>query len=92
MRLGTCRSPVVGFAAPEGGMARVQEDKRKAGLLIQFNYSAPEAFSIKEVRARFENLGLLAAFELNRMLGGEIDSRTPRCGNQEIDLWLPFHV
>jgi hypothetical protein len=64
--------------------------KLRPGLRIRFGYPSKEPFSIKEVRTRYENLGLLAAFELNRMLGGELDSHTSSCGHQEIDLLLPF--
>jgi hypothetical protein len=60
------------------------------GLHVQFTFQSETAFSIKEARARHENLGLLAVFELNRMLGGEIDSQTTSSGKQQIDLWLPF--
>jgi hypothetical protein len=67
-----------------------QSARFRPGLHVQFIYHSAQAFSIKDVRTRHENLGLLAAFELNRMLGGEIDSRTPSRGKQEIDLWLPF--
>jgi len=68
----------------------IQSARSRPNLHIQFVYHSEEAFSIKDIRTRHENLGLLAAFELNRMLGGEIDSRTPNRGKQEIDLWLPF--
>jgi hypothetical protein len=55
-------------------------------------YHSGVALSIKEVRLRYENLGLLAVFELNRMLGGTLEARTISRGNQEIELWLPLEV
>jgi hypothetical protein len=71
--------------------ATMQEVRSRPGLLAQFAYRSEEPFSMQDVRARFENLGLLAAFELNRMLGGELESRTLSRGNQEIGLWLPLN-
>ena len=79
-----------GLGNPVAAIRATQDAKAKAGLHIRFSYSSDQVFSIKEVRARYENLGLLAVFELNRMLGGEIDSRTAKRGSQEIDMWLPF--
>jgi hypothetical protein len=70
--------------------ATIPESRSRPGLLIRFAYRSEEPFSMQDIRVRFENLGLLAAFELNRMLGGEIESRTLGRGNQEIGLWLPF--
>ncbi len=72
------------------GRLPIQGARWQPGLHIRFDYASSRTFSIKEIRARHENLGLLAVFELNRMLGGEVDSRTPSPGRQEIDLWLPF--
>ncbi len=63
---------------------------REAGLQLLFCYRSGEPLSIKDVRSRYENLGLLAVFELNRMLGGTLDTRTSGRGNQEIDLSLPL--
>jgi hypothetical protein len=91
LRFSTCLAPVVDLGIPEADAIRRQESKRKNGLLIKLVYSSPEAFSLKEVRARYENFALLAALELNRMLGGEIAGRTSKTGIQEIDIWLPFH-
>lgn len=62
----------------------------RGGLSVRFAYDSEEAFSIKDIRSRYENLGLLAVFELNRSLGGRVDSRTVCKGTQEITLWLPF--
>jgi hypothetical protein len=58
-------------------------------LRVALAYSADEPFQIKEIRTRYDHLGLLAAFELNRCLGGRIDSRTPAPGQQEVWLDLP---
>jgi len=60
------------------------------GLQVLFCYRSSDPLSIKNVRTRYENLGLLAVFEMNRMLGGTLDTRTCGRGNQEIDLSLPL--
>jgi hypothetical protein len=78
-----------GDGAGDLGVA-VHDARCRTGLCIQFEYSSRKPFSIKDVRTRYENLGLLAAFELNRMLGGDLDSHTPSCGHQIVALWLPF--
>jgi hypothetical protein len=83
-------SPSNDGAGDFGAAVAVHDARHRTGLRIQFDYPSKKPFSIKDVRTRYENLGLLAAFELNRMLGGELDSHTPSCGHQSIDLWLPF--
>ncbi len=83
-------SPSKDGAGDFGAAVSVHDARRRTGLRIQFGYPSKKPFSIKDVRTRYENLGLLAAFELNRMLGGELDSHTTSCGHQSIDLWLPF--
>lgn len=59
-------------------------------LRVDVNYAAAQPFLIKETRARYEHLGLLAAFELNRCVGGRIDARTVVPGQQEVQVYLPY--
>jgi hypothetical protein len=91
LRCSACMAPVVDWGIPKADLSVSQDSRRKTGLLIRLTYSSQEPFSFKNVKARYENFGILAAFELNRMLGGEFDSRSPKAGLQEIDIWLPFH-
>jgi hypothetical protein len=58
-------------------------------LRLGIRYAAERQLEIKEVRARYDHLGLLAAFELNRCLGGRIESRTIAPAEQEVWLELP---
>jgi hypothetical protein len=57
-------------------------------LRIGFVYESDRAFELKEIRSRYDHLGLLAAFELNRCLGGRMDSRSLEPGQQEVRLDL----
>jgi hypothetical protein len=80
---------VSGCHGPASGEADRGSNCRQ-GLQVLFRYESNDTLSIKEVRSRYENLELLAVFELNRMLGGTLESRTICRGNQEIELWLPL--
>jgi hypothetical protein len=59
-------------------------------LQVAVIYSSDQAFPLKEIRARFDHLGLLAAFELNRCLGGRIECRTLAPGQQEVCIESPL--
>lgn len=59
-------------------------------LEVAVIYSSDQAFPMKEIRARFDHLGLLAAFELNRCLGGRIECRTVAPGRQEVCIESPL--
>jgi hypothetical protein len=47
-------------------------------------------FSIDDLRNKFENYGLLAAFELLRQCGGKLEGFTPAEGRQEVILCVPY--
>lgn len=57
---------------------------------VRLTWESAQAFSIEEVRRRYENLGLLAAFELVRQCGGKLEGFTPAAGRQEILLCIPY--
>jgi hypothetical protein len=59
-------------------------------LQVAMVYSADQPVQFKAIRSRYDHLGLLAAFELNRCLGGRLESRTPGPGQQEVWLELPL--
>ncbi len=83
-----------------GGEARIRQihpDQDTAFLPggtyfeIRLSWKSPQAFSIDEIRKRYENLGLLAAFELIRQSGGRLEGFTPATGLQQIILCVPYH-
>lgn len=59
-------------------------------LEVRFWWESPQPFSIEALRSKFENFGLLAAFELIRQCGGKLDGFTPAAGRQEVLLCVPF--
>jgi hypothetical protein len=59
-------------------------------LQVALNYASDQAFALKEVRTRYDHLGLLAAFELNRCLGGRIETGSCEPGRQEVWFECPF--
>jgi hypothetical protein len=59
-------------------------------LQIAMVYSGDQPLQFKTIRSRYDHLGLLAAFELNRCLGGRLESRTLYPGQQEVWLELPL--
>jgi hypothetical protein len=59
-------------------------------LQIAMVYTGDQPLQLKAIRSRYDHLGLLAAFELNRCLGGRLESRTPCPGQQEVLLELPL--
>jgi hypothetical protein len=73
-------------STPAGVPAAAGASGRTPTLRITLIYAGEVPLSLKDVRARYENLGLLAAFELNRSLGGQLGSRTVGPGLQEV--WL----
>lgn len=84
------RQPAPTTQAPaQGKLASDSKVKSRPSLHIRLTYPSKTEFSIQEVRALYENLELLSVFELNRMLGGSLESGALRNGLQAIDLWLP---
>ncbi len=57
---------------------------------VRLWWESAKAFSMEEHRAKFENFGLLAAFELVRQSGGKLEGFTPATGRQEVLLCVPF--
>jgi hypothetical protein len=83
-----------------GGEARIRQirpDQDTAFLPggtyfeTRLTWKSTQAFSIDEIRKRYENLGLLAAFELIRQSGGRLEGFTPASGLQQIILCIPYH-
>jgi len=82
-----------------GGQARVnrvQPEEDTAFLPggsyfeLRLTWQSQAAFSIDDVRKRYENLGLLAAFELIRQCGGKLEGFTPTAGRQGLLLCVPY--
>lgn len=92
LKMGIEERVVSRFNGLTPGAETVRDSAGQPRLQIRFCYRSSDSLSIKEVRSRYENLGLLAVFELNRMLGGTLEARTAGRGNQEIDLSLPLEV
>jgi hypothetical protein len=67
---------------------RTDPSSGKVFLRIALSYSSDQPFQVREVRSRYDHMGLLAAFELNRCLGGGLESRSPEPGRQEVRLDL----
>ena len=57
---------------------------------VRLAWQSSQGFSMEEIRKRYENLGLLAAFELIRQSGGKLEGFTPAEGRQEILLCVPY--
>jgi hypothetical protein len=89
LKISMCERGVSGCHGPACGDAD-SGAQRKQGLQILFSYQAEAPLSIRQIRTRYENLEFLAAFELNRMLGGTLESKTRSGEHQIIDLWLPL--
>jgi len=84
-----------------GGQVRVRRIRPEADtaflpggnyLEVRLTWESAQPFSMEEVRKRYENLGLLAAFELIRQCGGKLEGFTPAAGRQEILLCVPYVV
>ncbi len=59
---------------------------------FRFKWESEKAFSIEEARQRYENLGLLACFELIRQCGGKLEGYTPAPAVQEAVVIIPIAV
>ena len=59
-------------------------------LEVRLWWESPRAFSVDELRAKFEDFGLLAVFELVRQCGGKLEGFTPAAGRQEVLLCVPY--
>jgi hypothetical protein len=59
-------------------------------IRLDIDYASEQPLLVKETRVRYEHLGLLAAFELNRCVGGRIDTRTVAPGQQEVQVYIPY--
>lgn len=57
---------------------------------LRFEWISDKAFSMDEVRKRYKDFGLLAAFELVRQCGGKLEGFTPAPGRQEALLCVPY--
>ena len=82
-----------------GGEARVRriQPEEDTGFLpggtyweLRLVWESDKGLSIDDVRKRYENFGLLAAFELVRQCGGKLEGFSPAPGRQEILLCIPY--
>jgi hypothetical protein len=83
----------------ETGQARIRRVRSKVDtaflpggtyLQLRLTWEAPTPFSMDEVRARYQNHGLMASFELIRQCGGKLDGFTPAANHQEVLLCVPY--
>jgi hypothetical protein len=95
----------VGHALAEieaaGGEARLNriQPEEDTGFLpvgsyleLRMQWQSERRFAIEEVRERYRNFGLLAAFELIRQSGGKLEGFNPAPERQELLLCVPYLV
>jgi hypothetical protein len=87
IRVSRVRQTTEYYGDPSG---TISNDPGPFVLQVALVYTADQPFQLKEIRSRYDHLGFLAAFELNRCLGGRIESRTLDSGQQEVWLELPL--
>jgi hypothetical protein len=89
------------FAELEGGGGQVRVQRVRAEddtaflpggsyFEVRLTWQSAAVFSMGDVRKRYENLGLLAAFELIRQSGGKLEGFTSAEGRQGLLLCVPY--
>jgi hypothetical protein len=61
-------------------------------LDLRLQWRSERGFVIEEVRERYRNFGLLAAFELIRQCGGKLEGFNPAPNHQELLLCVPYLI
>jgi hypothetical protein len=59
-------------------------------LELRFRWRSTTRLSMDDVRTRYENIGLMATFELVRQCGGRIEGFSPAPDHQEAIFLVPF--
>ncbi len=59
---------------------------------VRLHWESDRPFSIEEIRGRYDNVGILASFELIRQCGGKLEGYTPAPGHQEAAIIVPFET
>ena len=84
-----------------GGWARLSriQPEEDTGFLpvgsyldLRLQWQSERGFVIEEIRERYQNFGLLAAFELIRQCGGKLEGFNPAPNRQELLLCVPYLI
>jgi hypothetical protein len=87
---------IIAQVGAPGGVIRIGADTLGDGataqpcLAITLVGESPRPFSIKDARATYDNLGLLAAFEILRTHGGRMEPGAKHPTRQEVWLRVPL--
>jgi len=92
---------VLAETEPPGGgaqLSRIQPEEDTGFLPVgsyldlRMQWESGSGFVIEEIRGRYQNFGLLAAFELIRQAGGKLEGFNPAPGRQELILCVPYLI